>query len=157
MALSEVERIYKREYRLRRIAADPSYLDRENTYARLSARRRRATGGEAFMAKQRKADVLRNASQERKDYMSDRDLRKRYNITLAEKRAMFSRQQGRCAIPSCASSFASLSDAKVDHDHSTGRVRGLLCSACNVTLGHGREKPAVLRDLAAYLELYANA
>jgi len=40
----------------------------------------------------------------------------------------------------------------VDHDHSTGRVRKLLCNACNLAIGMVQEDPARLRALAAYLE-----
>lgn len=39
-----------------------------------------------------------------------------------------------------------------DHDHSTGRYRGALCSGCNLMLGHGRDNPDQLRLGASYLE-----
>lgn len=40
----------------------------------------------------------------------------------------------------------------LDHDHTTGRFRGWLCSWCNSALGHARDNPDTLRKLAEYLE-----
>lgn len=42
----------------------------------------------------------------------------------------------------------------VDHDHSTGVVRGVLCSWCNTAIGHAFDDPGRLRAMAAYLERY---
>lgn len=65
-------------------------------------------------------------------------------------------QGGRCAI--CKRPFASI-DAKkratsvrVDHDHATGKVRGLLCNPCNTGLGMFQDSIGVLEEALAYLQ-----
>jgi hypothetical protein len=40
----------------------------------------------------------------------------------------------------------------VDHDHKTGKVRGLLCHPCNAALGLTRDDPSILRAMIEYLE-----
>lgn len=40
----------------------------------------------------------------------------------------------------------------IDHDHGTGKVRGVLCDLCNKALGQARDNPKILRALADYVE-----
>ena len=58
-------------------------------------------------------------------------LRNKYNITLAEYNTLSKEQNGTCAIEGCE-----CTELVVDHDHKTGKIRGLLCSNHNVGLGH---------------------
>lgn len=44
---------------------------------------------------------------------------------------------------------------KVDHDHDTGKVRGMLCNSCNTTLGHMKEDVDRIRGLALYKEMHS--
>ena len=39
-----------------------------------------------------------------------------------------------------------------DHDHQTGKVRGVICHRCNSLLGHARDSEAILRAAADYLK-----
>lgn len=59
------------------------------------------------------------------------NIKARYGITTAELTAMRNRQGGVCAI--CREPPQR---EVIDHDHSTGRVRGLLCHPCNIALAH---------------------
>ena len=71
-------------------------------------------------------------------------------ITLAEKEALFISQGSRCV---CGSLVAGGRWGwHTDHDHITGKVRGVLCQSCNVLLGLAKDDPARLRLLANYVE-----
>jgi hypothetical protein len=59
---------------------------------------------------------------------------------------MVSKQGGICAI--CRETKID----RIDHDHKTGKVRGLLCHCCNAALGLFRDLPDRLRAAAEYLE-----
>lgn len=76
------------------------------------------------------------------------NLKRAYGLTEAEYVAILAAQDGLCALcrRSCSRRLA------VDHDHNTGRVRGLLCAKCNRGLGLFNDNPAVLRTAAIYLE-----
>lgn len=45
----------------------------------------------------------------------------------------------------------STTDRHIDHCHTTGDVRGVLCAGCNLALGHARESQEVLQKLIKYL------
>jgi len=60
---------------------------------------------------------------------------------------MLARQRGLCAI--CKKSGRPL---LLDHCHSTGKVRGFLCAACNSGLGCYEDDPNIMRAATAYLE-----
>lgn len=70
----------------------------------------------------------------------------RYGLSIEEYAALGERQGGRCAI--CE---ARIDNLHVDHCHSTGRVRGLLCGPCNRGIGMLRDDPAILRRAIDYL------
>ncbi|MCC9307713.1 endonuclease VII domain-containing protein [Kitasatospora sp. RB6PN24] len=58
---------------------------------------------------------------------------------------MYFEQDGQCAVASC------VREAKcVDHDHVTGKVRGLLCQGCNVAIGF-LESPEWMEGAHGYL------
>jgi hypothetical protein len=80
-------------------------------------------------------------------------LKSRYSMNPADYERALEEQQGRCAI--CRSKCDAYSRLSVDHDHDTGRFRGLLCNKCNHGLGRFRDRPDLLRAAAIYLELAA--
>lgn len=76
-------------------------------------------------------------------------LKTRYGITIAQYDALAEAQGGGCAL--CGKACTTGKRLAVDHDHATGRVRGLLCRKCNRGLGHFDDDPAALRRAADYL------
>ena len=77
----------------------------------------------------------------------------RYGITLQQWDQMFIDQRGRCLI--CEIDLPAMGKGvHTDHCHNTGNVRGLLCSHCNLTLGHAKDNPNTLRAAAEYIEDY---
>jgi hypothetical protein len=64
---------------------------------------------------------------------------------------------GKDACEICSSPFKSHRDKHVDHCHSTGRVRGVLCRACNSLLGEAKDSPINLSNAIKYLQRTASA
>lgn len=73
---------------------------------------------------------------------------RRHGITQAQYDEMLERQGGKCAL--CDFVPAGGRRLCIDHDHATGRRRGLLCGRCNTLLG-GYEALAANPALGAYL------
>jgi hypothetical protein len=82
-------------------------------------------------------------------------LRKNYKMTLEEYQKIFKDQNGKCAI--CQEiGFAMRENQRqlvvIDHCHSSGKVRGLLCHNCNRALGLFKDKINNLENAIRYLE-----
>lgn len=73
----------------------------------------------------------------------------RHGITTAEYERLLGEQNERCAI--CQQQPSDERRLAIDHDHTTGAVRGLLCIRCNTAIGSMRDDPALLQAAVAYL------
>jgi len=87
---------------------------------------------------------------ERKRAMRDLYYRRTFGITADDVDALLEKQDGKCAI--CGGEPARENGWHVDHDHNTGRIRGVLCQRCNHAIGLLDEDPERLRAAADYLE-----
>lgn len=77
-------------------------------------------------------------------------LRVQYNMTPEDYTRMLQEQGGTCAI--CKGPPGGhAKEHYVDHCHSTGKVRGLLCMHCNSSLGHARDNVETLQRMIDYL------
>lgn len=89
------------------------------------------------------------------DYRVDSDIKKMYGLPRGWYAGKVAEQNGLCAI--CGKPEQRIIKGRtirlsVDHCHSTGKVRQLLCSFCNHMLGMVKDDPALLRAAADYLE-----
>lgn len=85
-------------------------------------------------------------------YHRDYSLRKKYGLDSASVNAMLT-EQGGCDI--CRTDDPGGRGWCVDHDHSTGSVRSILCNSCNTGIGMLKDDPAILRTAADYLDRWS--
>lgn len=98
-----------------------------------------------------------NEWQQRNPFASARHKRnhhllRKFGITLNEANALLVEQGERCAICGDRLQPEKPPFPHVDHDHKTGKVRGILCFSCNAGLGAFKDSPVRLRLAIAYLE-----
>lgn len=75
----------------------------------------------------------------------------RYKISQRQYDILWVAQDGCCAI--CKTDEEDLTrDFAVDHNHTTGKIRGLLCLNCNTALGLLKENPELFKAAVEYLE-----
>ena len=77
-----------------------------------------------------------------------------YGISIIEYDALYKKQKGFCAICPKKLPEGFSKNKHVDHDHKKGIVRGLLCSSCNLLLGHAKDNPEILIKASKYLKKY---
>ena len=121
---------------------------RRRYYKRMCNACRRATFG---------PDVPLPSTNDRQAYDRARALARKYGLSIDDYDALVEKQNGLCAIcgqpPTPTSRGASL--LVVDHDHETGRVRGLLCNLCNPALSR-IEVPGWAQQATDYLSRAAS-
>ena len=90
------------------------------------------------------------------DHNTNSMMQKNYGITLADYDRMVEKQDGKCAI--CESTEPRSNGARfaIDHDHKTGKVRGLLCGLCNTAIGKFKDDVALLQSAIEYLRDHAD-
>ena len=99
-----------------------------------------------------RGDWIRQASMERywKDPIrkQESDMIRKYGFGLSGYESMLVKQNYVCAI--CADPPGG-KKLHIDHNHATGKVRGLLCLKCNTMLGYARDRCDVLASGINYL------
>ena len=128
MALTEKEKQYSRKWQAKNRAYQKQYREQHKTKIHLANKKWRI---------------------ENKEYRREYNLKYLYNISKEEFNIMYVNQSGKCAI--CSKGIDILSCA-VDHNHTTGKVRGLLCRSCNSGIGLLNDDPKLLQKAIKYLK-----
>jgi hypothetical protein len=95
-----------------------------------------------------------------REQQRDLSYKRYYGLSLETYNIMLAAQGGVCAICKGVETYIpkghiTPKPLSVDHNHTTGAVRGLICSHCNYVIGYARENIETLRETIKYLEKYA--
>ena len=140
-----------------RYQTDPDYAEKKRNRSRVWAQ----TNPDSNRKRVREwaasnPDKLTAYAEANKERISKRSreyaLNKLYGLSVADYDELFSQQHGQCAI--CGSTGTKKVHAFlfVDHDHSTGAIRGLLCNSCNRAIGLLKDNADTLRKAADYID-----
>lgn len=92
-----------------------------------------------------------------KEYQRDKHLKHKFGMTYNDYFARLVKQDFKCPI--CSQNlvpYGKLTEvACVDHDHTTDKIRDLLCNRCNTTLGKVEEKKDILQNMITYLNKWS--
>lgn len=119
----------------------------------------RAANRDACRAASRKAyhanrehylEVKRKHHKEHREEMRATERKRLYGLSESDFQSLLVAHKGKCAI--CGNPAPIGGVLRVDHDHQSGRVRGLLCNRCNLLLGLAKDDPERLLEAALYLE-----
>ena len=88
-------------------------------------------------------------------YTKKYDIKRIYGISLDDMRELLEKQGGACGI--CGENLDVMAPrhkggGAIDHDHATGKVRGILCVKCNAGLGQFRDNEEFLMSAIQYLK-----
>jgi hypothetical protein len=86
---------------------------------------------------------------QRKEAAHNAMVQKVYGLGPGDYERLYALQGGTCAI--CKRATGKTRRLSVDHDHKTGKVRGLLCRPCNSMLGHARDEREMFKRAYMYL------
>lgn len=144
-AAQRCKRCYQRNHyqinRDRRLVQNLAYAARTKDQKRAYDKQHRfkiqqALGREAYLQAKRSDALYSKYRMRHQDYLS-----------------MLNKQNGNCAI--CKIDHSQQVNHKhlsIDHDHTTGKVRGLLCNSCNRAIGYFKENVFALQGAIKYLE-----
>jgi hypothetical protein len=124
--------------------SDPVFVEQERARNRQRMKAKRST--EEF--RQWRRAKRKDPAYREKERLDG--IRRKYKLSPEAYLAMIEEQQGACKI--CRQPEPTGKHLAIDHCHASGRVRGLLCSDCNTTLGKFNDSPDRFIAAANYLK-----
>lgn len=95
-------------------------------------------------------ESIEEKEKRKKNNRRRRDLENRYGLKFNEYHSLLRKQDNKCAI--CKINFEKLNrNPSIDHDHNTGKIRGILCHQCNILIGMCFENEEILENAIDYL------
>jgi len=87
-----------------------------------------------------------------KEKIKNSRLKRIYNISIDEYNNILLTQNNRCAICKKPLDLQNPKHVHIDHDHKTGKVRGILCNKCNSAIGYLNDNIEYIKNALEYLE-----
>lgn len=101
---------------------------------------------------ERKRQASRTWKENNPEKVLNKRYKERYGITFEQYKQMLKNQNHKCAICGIDEVDSRNNKLCVDHCHTTGKVRMLLCHNCNCGLGHFQDNPELLIKASEYLK-----
>lgn len=130
-----------------RHAANPEKARAEDQARYAANPEKKNAAGRAFYSNSKKDPTKHSANLDRIYFNR---IKSAFGLSKEGYIRLFESQEGKCDI--CGVSPAKGRHLAVDHDHTSGKVRGLLCSMCNLAVGHVKESSEIGRKLVSYIE-----
>ena len=94
-------------------------------------------------------EYFKHLTEEQLQKKNSRTYLRKYGITMQDKIELFNKQKEKCAICNLQ---LSINKCCIDHNHKTGKVRGILCDNCNKGLGHLKDNIDNFTNALIYLK-----
>lgn len=89
--------------------------------------------------------------EKRREHRRTQHLKAKYGLTPHDYVEILRKQKGVCAICRNKESSKNKRELSVDHNHTTGQIRGLLCHACNMGIGNLKDNKQLCKKASKYL------
>lgn len=95
----------------------------------------------------------KRTAEETKNLYKSRAFKKKYGISKEDFYDLRLKQNNKCAI--CKNTLENDKKSHMDHCHDTGKLRGVLCTTCNVGLGMFKDSLSLLKSAVTYIKKYS--